>query len=154
MSGLSDARGQDLVKIERKLSEQILRSPIDGTVQQLAIHTVGGVVTPAQQLVVVPADSKLEAEAMISNRDIGFGSAGQTAEVTIDTFNFARYGLLQGRVVSVSSGCHRITRPLSANNDARRENCSASRSKLIRSRGLQTLAPTISLSFSTLDCDL
>lgn len=109
LSDLSDAQkkvdelGQDLVKAERKSSEQILRSPIDGTVQQLALHTVGGVVTPAQQLmVVVPADSKLEAEAMISNRDIGFVSAGQPAEVKIDTFNFTRYGLLQGRVVSVS----------------------------------------------------
>jgi hemolysin D len=109
LSDLSDAQkkvdelGQDLVKAERKSSEQILRSPIDGTVQQLALHTVGGVVTPAQQLmVVVPADSKLEAEAMISNRDIGFVSAGQAAEVKIDTFNFTRYGLLQGRVVSVS----------------------------------------------------
>ena len=93
LSDLSDAQkkvdelGQDLVKAERKSSEQILRSPIDGTVQQLVLHTVGGVVTPAQQLmVVVPADSKLEAEAMISNRDIGFVSAGQTAEVKIDTF--------------------------------------------------------------------
>jgi hemolysin D len=95
--------GQDLVKAERKTGEQILRSPIDGTVQQLVLHTVGGVVTPAQQLmVVVPADSHLEAEAMISNRDIGFVSPGQQAEVKIDTFNFTRYGLLQGKVVSVS----------------------------------------------------
>ncbi|SHJ94705.1 hemolysin D [Bradyrhizobium lablabi] len=94
---------QDLVKAERKTGEQILRSPIDGAVQQLAVHTVGGVVTPAQQLmIVVPADSRLEAEAMISNRDIGFVSAGQQAEVKIDTFNFTRYGLLQGKVVSVS----------------------------------------------------
>jgi hemolysin D len=61
------------------------------------------VVTAAQQLmVIVPSDSRLEAEAMISNRDIGFVSAGQAAEVKIDTFNFTRYGLLQGKVVSVS----------------------------------------------------
>ncbi len=94
---------QDRVKAERKTGEQILRSPIDGTAQQLAVHTVGGVVTPAQQLmIVVPADSRLEAEAMISNRDIGFVSAGQQAEVKIDTLNFTRYGLLQGKVVSVS----------------------------------------------------
>jgi hemolysin D len=99
----ADEFSQDLVKAEQKTSEQILRSPIDGTVQQLAMHTVGGVVTPAQQLMtIVPIDSHLEAEAMISNRDIGFVSAGQQAEVKIDTFNFTRYGLLQGKVVSVS----------------------------------------------------
>jgi hemolysin D len=109
LNDLSDAEkkvaqlSQDLVKAEQKTAEQILRSPINGTVQQMVLHTVGGVVTPAQQLmVIVPADSRLEAEAMISNRDIGFVSAGQLAEVKIDTFNFTRYGLLQGKVVSVS----------------------------------------------------
>jgi hemolysin D len=99
----ADEYGQDLVKAERKLDEQTLRSSIDGTVQQLALHTVGGVVTPAQQLMlVVPAESRLEAEAMISNRDIGFVSPGQDAEIKIDTFNFTRYGLLHGKVTSVS----------------------------------------------------
>ena len=72
-------------------------------VQQLAVHTVGGVVTPAQSLlVVVPSDSQLEIEAMVSNRDIGFVHAGQDAEIKIDTFNFTRYGLLHGQVLSVS----------------------------------------------------
>ena len=74
-----------------------------GTVQQLAVHTVGGVVTAAQQLMaIVPADSRLEVEAMVSNRDIGFVHAGQSAAVKIDTFNFTRYGLLHGTVNSVS----------------------------------------------------
>ncbi len=118
LSDLSDAQkkveelSQDLVKAERKMNEQILRSPIDGTVQQLALHTVGGVVTPAQQLmIIVPADSRLEAEAMISNRDIGFISAGQSAEVKIDTFNFTRYGLLHGKVVSVSQDAIVMEKP-------------------------------------------
>ncbi|WP_315719818.1 MULTISPECIES: HlyD family type I secretion periplasmic adaptor subunit [unclassified Bradyrhizobium] len=94
---------QDLVKAERKIAEQVLRAPIDGTVQQLALHTVGGVVTPAQQLMlIVPADSKLETEVMISNRDIGFVNVGQPAEIKIDTFNFTRYGLVHGKVLSVS----------------------------------------------------
>jgi membrane fusion protein, hemolysin D len=72
-------------------------------VQQLAIHTIGGVVTPAQALlVVVPSDSRLEIEAMVSNRDIGFVQPEQEAEIKIDTFNFTRYGLLHGQVLSVS----------------------------------------------------
>jgi len=52
--------------------------------------------------VVVPSDSQLEIEAMVSNRDIGFVHAGQSAEIKIDTFNFTRYGLLHGRVLNVS----------------------------------------------------
>jgi hemolysin D len=94
---------QDLIKAERKTTLQRLTAPVDGVVQQLAIHTVGGVVTPAQALlVVVPSDSRLEIEAMVSNRDIGFVHAGQDVEIKVDTFNFTRYGLLQGKVLSVS----------------------------------------------------
>jgi len=79
---------------------------------------VGGVVTPAQALaVVVPADSHLEIEAMVSNRDIGFVHAGQEAEIKIDTFSFTRYGLLSGKVLNVSQDA--ITRdvPQDKNSD-------------------------------------
>ena len=94
---------QDLIKAEQKTRLQQLTAPVDGVVQQLAIHTVGGVVTPAQPLlVVVPSDSRLEIEALVSNSDIGFVHSGQEAEIKVDTFNFTRYGLLHGQVLSVS----------------------------------------------------
>jgi hemolysin D len=97
--GLSD----DVAKAERRTELQALVAPVDGTVQQLSVHTIGGVVTPAQALlVIVPADSHLEIEAMVLNRDSGFIHAGQDAEIKIDTFNFSRYGLLHGKVLSVS----------------------------------------------------
>jgi hemolysin D len=94
---------QDVIKAERHAGLQSLTAPIGGVVQQLAVHTVGGVVTPAQQLMlIVPTDSNLEVEAMISNQDIGFIEAGQEAAIKIDTFNFTRYGLLHGTIVSIS----------------------------------------------------
>jgi len=94
---------EDIAKATQRTQLQLLTAPVDGTVQQLAVHTVGGVVTPAQALlVVVPDDSHLEIEAMVSNRDIGFVRVGQDAEIKIDTFSFTRYGLLHGRVLSVS----------------------------------------------------
>jgi hemolysin D len=94
---------QDLIKAEQRTKLQQLSAPVDGVVQQLAVHTIGGVVTPAQPLlVVVPIDSRLEIEAMVSNSDIGFVHAGQEAEIKVDTFNFTRYGLVHGRVLSVS----------------------------------------------------
>jgi hemolysin D len=93
----------DLVRAQQRTKLQVLTAPVDGVVQQLSVHTVGGVVTPAQQLaVVVPSDTMLEVEAMISNRDIGFVHTGQKAQVKVDTFNFTRYGLLDGRVLNVS----------------------------------------------------
>jgi hemolysin D len=99
VAGLSE----DLLKAEQRTKFQALTAPVDGVVQQLAVHTIGGVVTPAQVLlVVVPGDSRLEIEAMVSNRDIGFVHPGQDAEVKVDTFNFTRYGLLHGNVVSMS----------------------------------------------------
>jgi len=94
---------QELVKAEQRTKLQILTAPVDGVVQQLAVHTAGGVVTPAQALlVVVPTDSRLEVEAMIPNRDIGFVEPGQAAEIKVDTFSFTKYGLLSGHVISVS----------------------------------------------------
>jgi hemolysin D len=94
---------QDVIKGEQKAKQQILTAPVDGVVQQLAVHTIGGVVTPAQTLAaLVPLDSNLEIEAMVMNRDIGFIVPGQSAAIKIDTFNFTRYGLLAGRVLSIS----------------------------------------------------
>jgi len=94
---------QDLIKAEQRTRLQQLTAPVDGVVQQLSVHTIGGVVTPAQTLmVIVPSDSRLEIEALVSNRDIGFVHAGQPAEIKVDTFNFTRYGLLDGEVLGVS----------------------------------------------------
>jgi hemolysin D len=94
---------QEIIKAEQRTSLQKLTAPVDGVVQQLAVDTIGGVVQPAQALmVIVPADSQLEIEAMISNRDIGFVEPGQEAAIKVDAFNFTRYGLLVGNVVSVS----------------------------------------------------
>ena len=94
---------QDIIKAEERTRLQKLTAPVDGVVQQLAMHTIGGVVTPAQTLmIIVPSESHLEVEAMISNKDIGFIERGQEAAIKIDTFNFTRYGVLHGKVLSVS----------------------------------------------------
>jgi membrane fusion protein, hemolysin D len=99
----SAGMAQDAIKAERRAKLQDLVAPVDGVVQQLAVHTVGGVVTPAQALaVVVPQDSHLEIEATLSNDDVGFVHAGQEVEIKVHTFNFTRYGLLHGRVLNVS----------------------------------------------------
>jgi membrane fusion protein, hemolysin D len=109
---------QDAIKAEQRTKLQRLTAPVNGVVQQLAVHTVGGVVTPAQVLaVVVPSENRLEIEAMVSNRDIGFIHAGQEAEIKVDTFNFTRYGLLHGEVLSVSSDAITRERQQSSSND-------------------------------------
>jgi hemolysin D len=94
---------QDFIKAHERTQRQVLTAPVDGTVQQFQVSTIGGVVTPAQQLmVIVPSDSRLVIEAMVQNKDIGFIAEGQEAEIKIDTFTFTKYGLLRGTVLTVS----------------------------------------------------
>ncbi|MEK6551398.1 MAG: HlyD family efflux transporter periplasmic adaptor subunit [Pseudomonadota bacterium] len=94
---------QDLVKAVTRDTQQRLVAPIDGAVQQLSVQTVGGVVTPAQQLMIVaPEAGHLEIEAWIENKDIGFVAQNQPAEIKIESFPFTRYGVIDGQVVSLS----------------------------------------------------
>jgi hemolysin D len=94
---------QELLKADSRSKSMQLISPVDGTVQQLVMHTVGGVVTPAQPvMVIVPGDKALEVEAFLENKDIGFVKPGQDAEVKIETFQFTRYGTIHAKVMSVS----------------------------------------------------
>jgi hemolysin D len=94
---------QELVKAQTRERQQILLAPVDGTVQQLSVHTVGGVVTPAQPLMVIaPSDYHAEVEAVLENKDVGFVKVGQRAEVKIETFPFTRYGTIPGTVSFVS----------------------------------------------------
>lgn len=94
----------DLAKARNHSRLMHLVAPVDGTVQQLVVHTVGGVVSPAQALMtVVPAEHQLLVEATIDNQDIGFIQTGQVAEVKVDAFPYTRYGVLHGTVVQVSN---------------------------------------------------
>ena len=80
-----------------------LTAPVDGTVQQLTVHTVGGVVPAAQPLMqIVPGESRVEVEAFLENKDVGFVREGQDAEVKIDAFNYTKYGTIQATVRHVS----------------------------------------------------
>lgn len=94
---------QELVKARTREKQQTLTAPVDGTVQQLAVHTIGGVVTPAQALMVIaPSDYQPEIEAILENKDVGFVKVGQHTEVKVETFPFTRYGTLPGTVSFVS----------------------------------------------------
>ncbi len=94
---------QELIKAQRRLQRQLLNAPVSGTVQQLQAHTIGGVVQPAQVLMhIVPEDTPPEIEALVLNRDIGFVDEGQLVQVKVDTFDFTKYGVIEGRLQQVS----------------------------------------------------
>lgn len=97
-------RREELAKAVQKSSLQTLVSPVDGTVAQLAVHTVGGVIEAAKPvMVIVPADGALVADVKLLNRDIGFVRAGQAVAIKLEAFPFTRYGALVGRIESIGS---------------------------------------------------
>lgn len=84
-------------------TKQTITSPCDGYVDKLFIHTIGGVVTPAQELfAVTPVNTPLLIKATVLNQDIGFVKEGMNVSVKIDTFNFQKYGMIEGEVKTVS----------------------------------------------------
>lgn len=99
----ADSLEQELIKARDRNRLQTLKAPVDGMVQQLAVHTEGGVVTPAQELLtIVPAGDSIEIEAMVLNKDIGFVRDGQDAEIKVESFPFTKYGTIRGDVKTVS----------------------------------------------------
>lgn len=95
---------QEQSKAQARKSRMALKAPVDGRVQELAVTTIGGVVTQAQPLLtIVPSDQTLLVEALIENRDRGFVREGQRAEIKVDTFPFTKYGLIEGVIDTISA---------------------------------------------------
>lgn len=103
IEGKRDHLEEALIKAKYKVKHMTLRAPIDGTVQQLGVTTIGQVVAAGQSLLaVVPLDAPVQVEAMIPNQDIGFVGVGQSAVVKVDAFPFTRYGTIEAKVTEVS----------------------------------------------------
>lgn len=93
----------NIKEIEFKKQQQNIVSPVDGYVNTMFVHTIGGVVTPAEKVIsIVPADSPLLIKASVLNKDIGFVKEGMSVQVKIDTFDFQKYGMIEGVVNKVS----------------------------------------------------
>jgi len=98
-----DRLSPQLTQAHYQHSLMFITAPVTGSVQQLAIHTAGGVVTEAQPLmVIVPDNEPVEVEALLENKDIGFVQTGQDVHVKVETFNFTKYGLINGKIHSIS----------------------------------------------------
>jgi hemolysin D len=94
---------QERIKATQRVSLLTLKAPVSGKVQQLSVHTVGGVVTPAQPiLAIVPTTGTVEIEAFIQNKDVGFVSEGQDAVIKVEAFPSTKYGTIPGRVKIIS----------------------------------------------------
>lgn len=80
-----------------------ITAPVDGTVQQLSVHTVGAAVPAAQPLMlIVPRRGPIEVQAFLEDKDIGFVREGQHAAVKINAFDYTKYGTIPATVTLVS----------------------------------------------------
>ena len=109
MTALVDARKnyyaleEEIKKADENNRLSTITAPCDGRVYNLAVHTVGGIVTDAQPLMmIVPDDVSLEFEVWADNKDIGFIKEGQEAEVKVETFNFQKFGVVKADVTEIS----------------------------------------------------
>jgi hemolysin D len=94
---------QQLQKVSDADNKQILYAPVAGQVKDLSIHTEGGVVVAAQQLMlIVPSDAQLEIEAWLPNKDIGFVQKNAEAAIKVSTFPFTKYGTLSATVINIA----------------------------------------------------
>ncbi|WP_435273852.1 HlyD family type I secretion periplasmic adaptor subunit [Psychrobium sp. nBUS_13] len=99
ISGLQE----ELTKANNLNAQQILYAPVSGQVQELKVATLGGVVTEAQQLMlIVPKEERLDVEVFLENKDIGFVEEGMATEIKIHTFPFTKYGVIDGEVMTIS----------------------------------------------------
>lgn len=96
-------RAEELTKAREKSHLQRLSAPVDGTVQQLAVHTLGGVIEPVRPLMVLVPRNGLTLEAKVLNRDAGAVRRGQTVALKLEAFPFTRYGTVSGQITSISS---------------------------------------------------
>ncbi len=95
---------QTLIKVGQRVNLQKLIAPVTGKVHHLVIHTIGGIVTPAQELMkIIPENESLEIEAWLPNKDVGFVHEGQEAAIKVETFPFTKYGLIEGELASLSN---------------------------------------------------
>lgn len=95
---------EQMTKLKDRLERVDIVSPVDGVVQDLKFRTVGGVIPPGATLMnVVPIDGKMHAEVRVQPTDIGFVKKGEDARLKLGTYDFMRYGTVQGTVTMVSS---------------------------------------------------
>lgn len=88
---------------ERK-TRTAIKSPVDGTIQEITVNTVGGVIRPGEDLIkIVPKDDKLVIEAKVRPSDRAFIFPGQQAVVKLTAYDFSIYGGLDAELISISA---------------------------------------------------
>lgn len=94
----------EITKLKERLSRMDIRAPVQGVIQDMKYRTVGGVITPGATVMnVVPSEDILRAEVRVLTTDIGHVKEGQFVRVKVGTYDFLRYGIVEGKVSVISA---------------------------------------------------
>lgn len=96
-------REEELTKARQKSRSQRLVAPVDGTIQQLNVHTIGGVVEAIKPIMVVVPYGRLTVQAKVLNKDVGLVRKGQKVSVKIEAFPFTKFGTIPGKISNISA---------------------------------------------------
>ena len=89
----------EVSSLQFKQDKRFIIAPASGYIYLLPVKTIGGVVTTAQPVVgIVPEGTPLEVNAIVMNKDIGYVKEGQSCVVKVDTYDFQKYGTIDGKV--------------------------------------------------------
>lgn len=146
---------QDLNKASAHSEQLRITAPVDGVVQQLTVHTVGGVVPAAQPLMlIVPSSHTVELEAYVENKDIGFTREGQSAQVKIDAFEYTKYGTIPAKVTHVSRDAVDLSggsNPSASANSSSGANSSADKGSMPKGGLMYAVRVTLDKPFMAID---
>lgn len=95
---------ENLIRLNAALGRLNIVSPVDGIIQGMDVNSVGTVIKPGNPILsIVPIDQELIVEARIRPEDIGFLQLGQNATVKFTTYNYSRYGSVEGSLTHISA---------------------------------------------------
>lgn len=110
-----DTQTEQLRDRQQVLSHTDLVAPVDGLVKNISVHTLGGVLRPAETLMeLVPTNSQLIVEVKISPADIAYVQMGQESLIKLDAYDYSIFGSLQGQVAYISPDTLREDTPQGA----------------------------------------
>ena len=106
--------GKDLIikqnilpSISDKVERLYVYSPVDGTVDKVTYNYISAIISPGDSIAdITPLRNKLHAQLKIARKDIGFVEKGQKVKLKFDAYNFAKYGVINGVITSVSRGSY------------------------------------------------
>lgn len=93
-----------IAKLRDRVTRLVIRAPVDGIIKGLAVNTIGGVVRPGETIMeIVPTNKDMIVQVKIPPQHIAHLKPGQDVKVKLSSYDFSRYGLIDGKLEQISA---------------------------------------------------